>query len=266
LITSFVVILFSNLFRVYLFTHQLSLHWYALSYSIEAACYPLGYFLQYVSKKKMFNSKLYSIDVIVLIRDSWPLIISTIIVGLFTKLALINLAKYNEPFEVGRFSLLLRVIEGMLIIATSTSVLQLKKLLNAGDKYNEIKNRYIKTMYLVATIVSIIAYVLVSIFIPVVFGQEYEFSANIAFVTSIIVFFNFIGIYNGRLLVVEGYYYFPLIRNTLSLLIFVVYNNMVTQSLESSLLSLLITWVFSSFICMLITGNTRRMLFFEYKK
>lgn len=265
---SFTIIIVSNIFRLYLFTHQVELYWYVLSYSLECACYPLGYFVFYCKGKKILQEKLILKDIIALVKNGWALILSTILVGSYTKLAILNLSTSSLTHEVGRFSLLTRIIDAMLVVAVSSSMLGMKKLLNASEKYNKYKRDYLITMYVISLTMTLLTFICIYYLCPVLFGGQYIYNANVAVVTALVVLFSFLGIYNGRLLVIEECYYFPLTRNILAITAFAIYiyTTKDSYSLEKAMISILIAWFSSSFIFMFFTKQTRRMIFLELKK
>ncbi|GEM_PF-4175095 len=268
LTVSFSVIIISNLCRLYLFTHQTQLYWYVLSYSMECACYPLGYFLFYCKNKRILYQKVDFKDYLLLIRNGWALIISTILVGLYTRLAILNLSSNSLAHEVGRFSLLTRIVDAMLVVAVSSSMLGMKRLLNAGENYNKYKREYLVTMYTVSLLMTFLTFSCVYYLSPIIFGVQYAYNLDVASITALVVLFSFMGIYNGRLLVIEGFYYFPLARNVLAILAFIIfiYFTRNAYSLDKAMLSILIAWCSSSFIFMIFTKQTRRMIFLELKK
>lgn len=265
---SFTVIIISNICRIYLFTHQVQLYWYVLSYSLECASYPVGYFLLYCRNKNIIREKVSFNDFLMLFKNGWALIISTILVGLYTRFAILNLSSGSLIHEVGRFSLLTRIIDAMLVVAVSSSMLGMKKLLHANAEYDKHRRDYLLAMYIISFVMTILTFLCVYYVSPHVFGLQYIYDVRVAAITALVVLFSFMGIYNGRLLVIEGYYYFPLARNVLAMIAFIVfiYFTRNSYSLEKAMLSIMIAWCSSSFIFMIFTKQTRRMIFLELKK
>jgi len=207
-------------------------------------------------------------DFLMLFKNGWALIISTILVGLYTRLAILNLSSGSLIHEVGRFSLLTRIIDAMLVVAVSSSMLGMKKLLHANAEYDKYRRDYLLAMYVISFVMTILTFLCVYYISPHVFGLQYIYDMRVAAITSLVVLFSFMGIYNGRLLVIEGYYYFPLARNVLAMIAFVafIYFTRNSYSLEKAMLSIMIAWCSSSFIFMIFTKQTRRMIFLELKK
>jgi O-antigen/teichoic acid export membrane protein len=269
-IVSFSIILVSNIIRGYLFYCNSSIELFALSYSIEALLFPLGYSL-FFFRKHGFKTSGIDLEVIKgIIRDGWPLVISTIIIGVLSKLALLKIESNSSLQEVGQFALVLRVVDAILIIAVASSMMNIKGLLTGLDtsNYKEVKRKYILQMYLLAITCSSLTFIFFQYLAAIFFGEEYFYTLTTSFFISLLVFFNFIGIYNGRLLVVEGEYKVALMRNVFSFVFFIILCELIIAeyNLEIATLTLSLYWMMSSFVFMLFSNKTRRMVFFERKK
>jgi O-antigen/teichoic acid export membrane protein len=267
-IVSFSVIIISNIVRFFLFYNNVSLEWFVISYSVEAALFPVGYLTYYLKGKKLFEKKIDFTYIFDLVKEGWGLILSTLIIGSLTKVALLNVESSSSAEDVGRLALLLRIVEAMLILAVSSSMVGMRRLLKAEDDYREVRNNYMIKMYIISILMSLGCYLFLVYLCPVFFGEGYTYSLNVSIISAFLVFFNSVGIYNGRLLVVEGFYKFPLFRNLISLTVFLSINYYYYSmfDLELAMYSLVISWLISSFIFMLLFKKTRRMVLFEFKK
>ncbi|WP_165721184.1 MULTISPECIES: oligosaccharide flippase family protein [unclassified Pseudoalteromonas] len=265
-IVSFGVIIVSNLFRLYIFQTEISIEFFILSYSIEALAFPLGYSCFFILKNKQFIIP--KIKVIKgILSDGWYLIISTIIIGAVSKVSLLWLEKNSTLDQVGKLALSLRVLDASLILAVATSMMGLRLLLKSynTDYYIIKKNEYLKRMYFLSTLATLVIFVFFYYFAPLFFGVDYAYDLETSLYISFLVFFNFLGIYNGRLLVVEGLYHFALIRNTIGLILFVCFCFLYSDRFDIKMAvgGLLMFWFFSSFVFMVLFKRTRRMVFLE---
>jgi O-antigen/teichoic acid export membrane protein len=266
-IVSFSIIIISNAFRFYLFYYNPDIKLFALSYSFEALAYPLGYSFQFFWKSGFVLNKNRHRLIKSILIDGWPLILSTMLIGIVPKLALLKIESGKNMEEVGQFALMLRIVEALLILAVASSMFGLKELLVKieTEQYIKTKHKYMMHMYFLSISCSLISFMLFYLLIPILFGDDYIYSLTSSLAISLLVFFNFIGIYNGRLLVVEGVYKFALMRNAASFVCFISLCAFLSDdfNIEIAILVLFFSWFISSFVFMLFSQRTRRMVFFE---
>ncbi len=263
---SFSIILISNIFRVFLFFSSDKIEFFALAYSLEALLLTVSYsfyFIKYVSPRSLPSVNLLK----KIVRDGLPLIISTLIIGSVSKIALLKVEGNSTLEEVGKFALSMRVVEAALLLAVASSMIGMKALLSnyKTAKYALKKRLYIRNMYILSLICSSLTFFF--FFAINVFGEGYDYNLTSCVLISLLVFFNFVAIYNGRLLIVEGLYRFALFRSLFSFVFFstvVLYFNSLFD-LDSALIALLAFWIGSSFIFMCMFKKTRRMFFWKLK-
>ncbi|MDK9684925.1 oligosaccharide flippase family protein [Pseudoalteromonas shioyasakiensis] len=261
---SFSIIAISNIFRIYLFLYTEKIELYALAYSMEALLLTVIYSVVFIRQINVVSTPSFRV-LKSIFKDGFPLIVSTLIIGSVSKVVLLNIEQSSSLEVVGQFALSMRVVEAALLLAVASSMIGLKALLtNYGtDKYFYQKRIYIRNMYALSFLSMLLTFVFFFFISSYLFGTGYAYSYKSCILISLLVFFNFIAIYNGRLLVVEELYKFAFFRSLFSLVFFfilVVYFNE-SFNLEEALLTLLAFWFSSSFIFMSIFKKTRRMFF-----
>lgn len=261
---SFSIIAISNVFRVFLFFYSEKIEFYALAYSMEALLLTVVYSVVFIRQVGIVSTPNYRL-LKSIFKDGFPLIVSTLIIGSVSKVALLKIEQSSSLEDVGQFALSMRVVEAALLLAVASSMIGMKALLsNYGtDKYFYQKRIYIRNMYALSSFSMFLTFVFFFFMSSYLFGIGYAYSFKNCLLISFLVFCNFIAIYNGRLLVVEELYKFAFFRSLFSVTFFfilVIYFNE-SFNLEEALLTLLAFWFCSSFIFMSIFKKTRRMFF-----
>lgn len=260
-------LLLSNSLRVYLFFNYDNVNYFALSYVLEQLIYVIGYFLLYFRSGFNFKLNIKTLDRLKWIwKNGWALAFSAIIVGTFSRVSLFVLEHYESLKVVGQFSLILRVIDALVILAASSSLIKMKELVESKNKDKSTYAKYVKAykenMYVLSMVSSLLMFLGLYFIVPFFFGEEYQFGLFSCVVASFVVLFNFIGIYTGRVLVVESLYKVALIRNLISLLAVSVLSFIFVPKfgLEGALISLAASWCLSSVLILCLYNKTRYMV------
>jgi len=260
-------LLLSNSLRVYLFFNYDNVNYFALSYVLEQLIYVIGYFLLYFRGGFNFKLNIKTLDRLKWIwKNGWALAFSAIIVGTFSRVSLFVLEHYESLKVVGQFSLILRVIDALVILAASSSLIKMKELVESKNKDKSTYAKYVKAykenMYFLSMVSSLLMFLGLYFIVPFFFGEEYQFGLFSCVVASFVVLFNFIGIYTGRVLVVESLYKVALIRNLISLLAVSVLSFIFVPKfgLEGALISLAASWCLSSVLILCLYNKTRYMV------
>lgn len=260
-------LLLSNSLRVYLFFNYDNVNYFALSYVLEQLIYVIGYFLLYFRSGFNFKLNIKTLDRLKWIwKNGWALAFSAIIVGTFSRVSLFVLEHYESLKVVGQFSLILRVIDALVILAASSSLIKMKELVESKNKDKSTYAKYVKAykenMYFLSMVSSLLMFLGLYFIVPFFFGEEYQFGLFSCVVASFVVLFNFIGIYTGRVLVVESLYKVALIRNLISLLAVSVLSFIFVPKfgLEGALISLAASWCLSSVLILCLYNKTRYMV------
>ncbi|HCZ9274406.1 TPA: hypothetical protein O4G40_000837 [Vibrio alginolyticus] len=260
-------LLLSNSLRVYLFFNYDNVNYFALSYVLEQLIYVIGYFLLYFRNGLNFKLNIKTLDRLKWIwKNGWALAFSAIIVGTFSRVSLFVLEHYESLKVVGQFSLILRVIDALVILAASSSLIKMKELVESKNKDNSTYAKYVKVykenMYFLSMVSSLLMFLGLYFIVPFFFGEEYQFGLFSCVVASFVVLFNFIGIYTGRVLVVESLYKVALIRNLISLLAVSVLSLIFVPKfgLAGALISLAASWCLSSVLILCLYKKTRYMV------
>ncbi|MEZ9217862.1 hypothetical protein AB4581_15260 [Vibrio cyclitrophicus] len=270
-VVSIINMSFSNLLRVYLFMNSNNIELFAASYVIEQLIYLVGYFYFYFDRDDFNLIQKKDIKPIFIssksiLKDAWALSLSAIMVGCFSRVTLFFLESNESMSEVGKYALILRVSDAMVILAASSSLIKMRELLDAKKMkicdYEKSLQNYKINMYFLSISSALIMFFSLYYLVPIVFGSEYVFSFLSCIYSSMIVLFNFVAIYTGRVLVVESFYKIAMIRNAIALLSLMTISYFFVPKLgiEGALISLSISWAISSFFILLFIKKTRHMV------
>ncbi|TOG57271.1 hypothetical protein CGI97_23995, partial [Vibrio parahaemolyticus] len=110
----------------------------------EQLIYVIGYFLLYFRSGFNFKLNIKTLDRLKWIwKNGWALAFSAIIVGTFSRVSLFVLEHYESLKVVGQFSLILRVIDALVILAASSSLIKMKELVESKNKDKSTYAKYV---------------------------------------------------------------------------------------------------------------------------
>ncbi len=204
--------------------------------------------------------------VISLMKDSWPLILSAIIVTAYMKRDIIMLKEFLGEYEVGMYSASTRISEAWYFIPVLVTSSLFPGILNAKkiDKItyeNRLRNLY-KVLVWMAVVVSIVLTFIADNLMLLLFGQEYVASADILMIQIWSgIFISFLMVSNKWLLA-ENKTRFIFIRGLFGVIINIILNYIFIPiyGVNAAAFTSLITLIFTSLIIDVFTKDTRRHL------
>jgi polysaccharide transporter, PST family len=132
-----------------------------------------------------------------LLSDSWPLILTGLLVILFMRLDQIMLAHFSTALEVGKYSAAIKIIEVWLFIPNAVSRAVYPQLVRSTEESREELSRFLGRFFSLvfygAVLIAILNVVALGTLIPLLFGPEYAGSIPVAMILSCSLLFTFSG-------------------------------------------------------------------------
>lgn len=216
---SFLSLLLSALVKVYLLMTDKNIIWFAFSYSFDFAVSFL-FFAVFSYKRNYVSISLRYFDLNVLkglLRSSWPIIASAVIVVLYTRLDQLMIMNMLGSDSVAIFSVAIKISEAYLFVpaALVTSYYPLISKSPSNDNIRFYFDVVFATSIIMAVGVAIISFFL----IPIMFGEYYACSYTILIVLLLGSLFSILGSACTNLMIVYGLSYLRLIRAIFGLLV-----------------------------------------------
>lgn len=216
---SLVSLLISSAFKIYLLYIKANIIWFAFSYSLDffVSCLLLILF-SYKKKFVSISIKLFKFKTLLeLLRASWPIIASSIIIVLYTRLDQIMIMKTLGPDAVAIFSVAIRISEAYVFVPAALVTSYYPLIARNPDRDN-VKFYFdvvFSSCVVMAVGVAIVSYFL----IPMMFGPHYVESYNVLSVLLLGSIFAVFGSACTNLMIVYGLTYLRLVRAVIGLII-----------------------------------------------
>ena len=225
----FSAMLLASIIKVILILVQAPLIYFMIAFSVEFVLAAFGFLLTYnLSKLSPFNWQFSKIVGKELLKDSWPLILSGIMVSVYMKIDQVILKYMMDEKSVGYYAAAVRLSEAWYFIPVAICNSLFPAIVNA-KKVNEVfyQNRMQKLYDLLAFIAIAIA-VPVTFFstqvTSILFGNEYLPSAPVLTIYIWAGIAVFLGVASGQYLINENFTKLSFIRTTVGMLLNVILN------------------------------------------
>jgi O-antigen/teichoic acid export membrane protein len=216
---SLISLLFSSAFKIYLLYIGANIKWFAVSYSADfAVSFLLLAAFSYKRKHISINIRYFRFKTLKqLLKASWPIIASSIIIVLYTRLDQVMIMKMLGPDSVAIFSVAIRISEAYVFVpaALVTSYYPMIARLPDRDNVKFYFDVVFFSSFVMAVGVAIFSYFL----IPFMFGVQYLESYN---VLSLLLFGSIFAVFGSactNLMIVYGLTYLRLVRAIFGLVI-----------------------------------------------
>ncbi|EPU6501835.1 flippase [Escherichia albertii] len=216
---SFFSLVISSLFKVYLLTASVDIIWFAFSYSFDFAISFL--FIVFFSYKRNYvsiNPKYFRLEVLKrLLHSSWPIIASSIIIILYTRLDQLMIMRMLGADSVALFSVAVKISEAYLFIPAAL-VTSYYPLISKSPTRENIRF-YFDVVFSSSVIMAVIVAIASYFIIPFMFGVHYIESYNILTILLFGSLFSILGSACTNLMIVYDLSYLRLVRAVYGLLI-----------------------------------------------
>lgn len=269
----------SSIIKIVLILNQASLLAFAIVGVFDAIILSIGLIYFYWQKTK-HSLREWRFDRVVakrLLKDSWPLILSSIVVSLFMRIDQIMIKSILDNSSVGVYAAAIRLSEAWFFIPSiivSTIFPSIVKSYRKGDILNIRLSILYSLIIWMGIIISIMFIVLGKYIIRYTFGDEYASSYYVLIVTCWSGIFAFLNVSSARWLIANNLPYILFERNLISLIINIAFNLILIQKIGilGAAISTLISFIYCGYIHDLFRSSTRNQfklktnaLFFRFK-
>ncbi|EKO3607656.1 flippase [Vibrio metschnikovii] len=199
----------SSLIKIYLVITEAELIWFVLVTTFDALSLAICYFSAYrLQKATVFYTCFNFIIAKRLLKDSWPLIFSSIVVMIYMRIDQIMIKQMLGEYEVGIYSAAIRLSEAFYFIPTIITASLFPAILNAKKISHELYMLRMQRLYTMMVWTAIIIAIPITIFsdwiVFVLYGNDYSTSADILMIHVWSGIFVFLTVSSGKYLTSEG--------------------------------------------------------------
>ena len=175
---------FSSIIKIYLVLAEADLIWFVLVTAFDSCSLAVSYFLAYKLLKKAAFYKCFDFRIgMKLLTDSWPLILSSMVVMIYMRIDQIMLKEILGDYDVGIYSAAIRISEAWYFIPALITTSLFPAVLNAKSGGRGAYLPRLQNMYCLMVLISIsvaVAFTFVSEWvINVLYGSAYEGAGDI---------------------------------------------------------------------------------------
>ena len=222
-------VLFTSLLKILLIILEAPLLYFAIVFSVEFFATAAGFLLVYKHNKfKIINWKFRKETAVNLLKDSWPLILSGLVVAIYTKIDQVMIKNMLDSKELGYYAAAVRLSEAWYFIPIALTNSIFPAIVNAKKVNDKFYLNRMQKLYDILAWMAIAIAVPVSIFssdiINLLFGSEFISAApvlNIHIWAGVAVF---LGVASSQYLITENYTKLSFSRNFIGMIFNVALN------------------------------------------
>ncbi|MEZ9957537.1 oligosaccharide flippase family protein [Vibrio splendidus] len=202
-------------------------------------------------------------------RDVWPIMLTSSLVFLYTRVDIFMMSSLMGSKEVGTYSIAMQLTEPLSFVVTSFAASIVANLKNESKKHDKdvLVVRYIKIVNLYSLSILIGSFLFGEYFILLIFGHEYQSSYIPLLILSFSKLFVFANTFISSVMIVDGNYLSRLFRTiiTLALNVIISYILIPIYGMNGAAISVLITQAMSLTLVNFYFTNTRQyaLLYFR---
>ena len=225
----FTSVLMVSLIKFTLILLKAPLIYFIIAYAFEFVFNAIGYFIVYhIQKQKIINWKFDKNISLSLLKDSWPLILSGVVVSIYMKVDQVLIKNMLDVKEVGYYAAAVRLSESWYFIPVAISNALFPAIINAKNIGRELYLNRLQKLY------DLLAWIAIGISIPVSFfsseiinllyGSKYLSSAPILTIYIWAGASVFLGVASSQYLVAENLTRISFVRTSLGMIANVILN------------------------------------------
>jgi len=199
----------SSIIKITLVINEAELVWFVLVTTFDMLSLAVSYFTAYMVGKKTAFFKYFDLSIAKqLLKDSWPLIFSAIVVMVYMRIDQIMIKEILGVYEVGVYSAAVRLSEAFYFIPVVITASLFPALLNGKNQSEELYQKRLQSLYTFMVWIAIAIALPMTFFsdwiIQLLFGQAYQESGEVLIIHIWSGVFVFLGVPFSRYLVTEN--------------------------------------------------------------
>jgi len=199
----------SSCMKIYLVISQADLVWFVLVTTFDTLSLAISYFVSYKIRNNSMFYKRFKLNIAKqLLKDSWPLVLSAIVVMIYMRIDQIMIKEILGEYEVGIYSAAVRLSEAFYFIPLLVSASLFPAILNAKKCSEEQYKKRLQQLY------TFMVWIAIAIALPVsyladwlvvfLYGDNYLEAGNVLRIHAWAAMFVFLGVSFSKYLVSEN--------------------------------------------------------------
>ena len=221
------------------------------------------FYIKYNPILKIKNLKFRSKTAILLLQDSWPIIISSAAIMIYLKIDQVMIKEMIGLEAVGQYAAAVKISEAWYFVPVVIAASVFPAIINAKKKSEELYNVRLQKLYdimvLMALVIALPITFLSDWFIELLYGNLYTEAGSVLTIHIWSGVFVFLGVASGSWLLCENLQIFQTIGAIIGVIVNVGLNYMLIPrfGIEGSAWATLISYCAAGYLCLLIWKKTR---------
>jgi O-antigen/teichoic acid export membrane protein len=195
--------------KIYLVLNEAELIWFVLVTLFDTLSLAISYAIAYKLHKNPAFYKHFDFNLAKqLLKDSWPLIFSSIVVMIYMRIDQIMIKEMLGEYEVGIYSAAVRLSEAFYFIPMLITASLFPAILNAKNQSEELYKQRLQRLYTfmvwIAIVIALALTFSAEVLIALLFGNAYQAAAEVLVVHAWAAVFVFLGVAFSKHLVAEN--------------------------------------------------------------
>lgn len=262
----FIQILISSILKLILIAAAAPLIWFALAYLFDFLILSLGLTLIYNNKTGLITTWNWNGNSAkTLLKDSWPLILSGLVISIYMKIDQVMIKEMLGATEVGYYAAAVKISEAWYFIPVAISASLYPAIINAKKEGPQVYTRRLKSLYQLMFLTGLAIAIPISFLSPslieLLFGRAYQ---PAAFVLSIHIWagvFVFMGVANGKRMLTENLQKYTMVNTSIGAFINIILNLILIKKygINGAAIATIISQAYASYLGLFLFTNTRKL-------
>jgi O-antigen/teichoic acid export membrane protein len=255
-----------SVFRIMLVINEADITWFAWTTSLDFLILSIGLIYFYTKNSlSLFSWRFERATASLLLRNSWPLIFSSLAVTIYMKIDQVMIKWMLGDVATGNYGVAVRLGEMWSFIPLAICGSVFPAILNAKAISEELYLRRLQRLYdlmiLISVSIALPMTFLSDFIVNLLFGSAYNQAGPILSLYVWASVFIFLGVANGKWIISENLQVFRMVSLGIAALINVVLNYFLIRKigLYGAAISTLISYAFASYFSLAFTKRTRPM-------
>ena len=263
---------FSSLIKIGLILNEAPLIAFAWVVLFDSFILALGFIYFYIKQKNLtlyaehltlFDWKFNKITAINLLKDSWPLILSGIVISIYMKIDQVMIKEMLGSEAVGLYAAAVRLSEAWYFIPVVIASSLFPAIINAKKKSEELYRVRLQKLY------GLMVWIALAIALPMTFlsdwlvdllyGEQYSQAGSVLMIHIWAGVFIFLGVVNAKWLLAENLQIFHTMNTAIGAVVNILLNYVLIQNIgvKGAAWATLISYFVASYLSLLFFKKTR---------
>jgi len=199
----------SSMIKIYLVLNEAELVYFVLVTAFDALSLAVSYAIAYKIRKNPAFYKHFELSIAKqLLKDSWPLIFTSVVVMIYMRIDQIMIKDMLGEYEVGIYSVAVRLSEPFSFIPTLITASLFPAILNAKKQCDKLYKQRLQRLYTfmvwIAIAIALPMTFLADRLIVLLFGQAYHEAEQVLMIHVWAAIFVFLGLSSSKYLLAEN--------------------------------------------------------------